>query len=694
MIRAPRWLEDGWERLLGADPGQLRVWFALRLALVASLTVMGLVGINYWGTMPIGGIGLGFILAQFSAVAVRDRTRGGQVVSTVISALAALFGAALGSLVGPYPIGSDVVLVMLVIAATAIRPVGPRAMAAGILAFIGFYINLIIHVPLGQLPLDVAAVSYTIVVVLLVRLVILPDRPRTAVPRVLGSVRWQAARVLETVREMILRGGTGRKWSERLVRRNARLEEAIEAAEDQIQQFGGKSAEEGWNRLSETIVELQVQVQRITRLCSAGDPLPRTSPVTGQLARASAALGLQPRDPQRPAPHCSGGAVAGGRMAEIDDAFDRLSAIVAKLPRESPAVLAAAQEPVSAEADDAGQAEASGQDAPKQPFWSRLLPTVRQPIQVGVATGLAIAAGHAVSGRRWYWSVLAVFIVFLGTTSRATTLTKAAQRVLGTLLGAGVGILVAEAVHGQPKLIVALALLADTFAFYAFQTAYSVMIFWITIMIALLFSLLGFFRPELLALRFDETAVGAISGIVVAVLLLPHRTSDAVRTAGLDFLQAVHGALDSLPAATQRAAQAGKSRKVARAIQGLRAAAGPLGRGWVAVTSLEIRLAVQAAMATSYWMHEVAIRLRDHAPADVPPQFGPGLEDLKVAVEKVRQAIGEGQEPPRVRLQFDDAARAPALADLAALAAAIDRYAQALDRVTRQRRKRTLPWKQ
>ncbi|MGH7041846.1 MAG: FUSC family protein, partial [Acetobacteraceae bacterium] len=516
MRRILRPLEDGWEWLMGADPGQLRIAFALRLALMATITVLGLIGIGLWGRMPIGAIGLGFMIAQFNAGAVRDPTRWGQALTTVVVALAGLAGATLASLIAPWPVGSDVMLVALVFAATAAHAAGPRAMAAGMLGFIGFYLNLIIQVKLAEVPFEVAAAAYAACVALLVRLVILPERPGHSLPRVLRSVRRQAARLLEAVIAVTDAGG-GHGWSQRLTRRSARLEEAIEAVEDQIERLGGSPAEHGWNRLSMELEDLQTHVLRIARLCRPGKAAAPHPRFVGGMAHAIAALGLS-------APEHRVQAAGGTLPADHDDALTRLAGAIERLPTRPRAILAAARERVAAPVTDDDAAKPTASAA--EPWPARLLALLRQPVQVAVATGAAIAAGHAVSGQRWYWSVLAVFIVFAGTASRTTTLTKAAQRVLGTLLGVGAGILIAEAVLGDPKLIVALALVCDVIAFYAFQTAYGVMIFWITIMIALLYGLLGAFRPELLAIRFDETAVGAAAGIIVALTLLPRRTSD------------------------------------------------------------------------------------------------------------------------------------------------------------------------
>ena len=69
----------------------------------------------------------------------------------------------------------------------------------------------------------------------------------------------------------------------------------------------------------------------------------------------------------------------------------------------------------------------------------------RQAIQVAVAASLAIVTGELVSPSRWYWAVIAAFVVFAGTKSWGETLTKGWQRVFGTVLGVPSGVLVASA---------------------------------------------------------------------------------------------------------------------------------------------------------------------------------------------------------------------------------------------------------
>jgi uncharacterized membrane protein YccC len=66
-------------------------------------------------------------------------------------------------------------------------------------------------------------------------------------------------------------------------------------------------------------------------------------------------------------------------------------------------------------------------------------------------------------------------------------------------------------------------------AFYFMKVTYSLMTFWISTMLALMYGLLGEFTYGLLLLRIEETAVGAVIGIAAAVLVLPVNTRAKIR---------------------------------------------------------------------------------------------------------------------------------------------------------------------
>jgi uncharacterized membrane protein YccC len=79
-------------------------------------------------------------------------------------------------------------------------------------------------------------------------------------------------------------------------------------------------------------------------------------------------------------------------------------------------------------------------------------------------------------------------------------------------------------------------------AFYFKGVTYSLMTFWITTMLALLYGLLGEFSYGVLMQRIEETALGAVIGIAVAILVLPTNA----RTAIADDTRAFLTALSSL----------------------------------------------------------------------------------------------------------------------------------------------------
>ncbi len=95
-----------------------------------------------------------------------------------------------------------------------------------------------------------------------------------------------------------------------------------------------------------------------------------------------------------------------------------------------------------------------------------LRPTTRQAVQVSVAASLAIVTGELVSPARWYWAVIAAFVIFAGTNSWGETLTKGWQRLLGTMLGVPCGVLVATLFAGDRTASLALIFVCLFCAFY------------------------------------------------------------------------------------------------------------------------------------------------------------------------------------------------------------------------------------
>lgn len=205
-----------------------------------------------------------------------------------------------------------------------------------------------------------------------------------------------------------------------------------------------------------------------------------------------------------------------------------------------------------------GSAAVTGKMAASGARWNPLSHAplaTRQAVQVALAGALAIILGRQISETRYYWAVLAAFFTFAGATTRSETSIKAFNRFLGTLLGLGLAIVLAEMTRGHAPFMLAVIVLAAMCGFYLINISYAGMIFFVTIIVAQLYSALHEFTPGLLVLRLEETALGAAVGIVVGFFVLPTSTRDTVNAAERAFrgavaevLKATANAWEGLPA--------------------------------------------------------------------------------------------------------------------------------------------------
>ncbi|MGH3423849.1 MAG: FUSC family protein, partial [Nocardioidaceae bacterium] len=154
--------------------------------------------------------------------------------------------------------------------------------------------------------------------------------------------------------------------------------------------------------------------------------------------------------------------------------------------------------------------------------------TTRQAVQVTLAGVIAVVLGRELDSTRYYWAVITAFIAFTGTGTRSEAFLKAFNRVLGTLLGLGAGIWLAQLTAGHTAWMLAVIIASVFFGFYLQRVSYAYMIFFITIMIAQLYGILHQFSDGLLMLRLEETVIGAVAGIAVALLFTPLSTRDTI----------------------------------------------------------------------------------------------------------------------------------------------------------------------
>lgn len=157
--------------------------------------------------------------------------------------------------------------------------------------------------------------------------------------------------------------------------------------------------------------------------------------------------------------------------------------------------------------------------APHGRGWAR--PTTRQALQATAGAAFALVVGQWLSQDRWYWAVGATWWIFVNTASRGETLVRGFRRVLGTVLGMALGLVVAVPLHGAPVPSAVLVAVCVFGIFYAAAVSYTWMMLAVTLMAELLYGLLGVLDPGLIVLRLAETGVGALGAALGVALILP-----------------------------------------------------------------------------------------------------------------------------------------------------------------------------
>jgi uncharacterized membrane protein YgaE (UPF0421/DUF939 family) len=183
-----------------------------------------------------------------------------------------------------------------------------------------------------------------------------------------------------------------------------------------------------------------------------------------------------------------------------------------------------------------------------------LLLTTRQSVQVGVGTTLAIVGGELLSGQRWYWAVIAAFVVFANTNSRGDLLSRGWGRLVGTVGGVAAGMGLAALTSGHTVLSLVLLFACVFLALYLVRISPGMLAFWITAVLALVYGLIGQFSVQTLVLRIEETLIGVVASVLAAFLVLPKGTREAFREATDEFVdiadEVLEGAVDTVLGAT------------------------------------------------------------------------------------------------------------------------------------------------
>lgn len=527
-----------------SDPGLFRLRRALRVlaAVLLTLAVLALVGLPSTTMTP------GAIVAAIAAFTVTDPKPRQKAITFLLLPVAAGLSVVIEAALRPYPLIVDAAFLAVVFCSVYLRRFALRGFAVGMVAFMTFFIMMLFHATTAQLPALLPAVVIGVACAALSHFVVVRERPERTLGLMTSAFRIQMAQVIDAVGRLI-QGGQADARRERRVRRGMRrIRASVLLIEEQLAESVALGSTGG--RLH--LIATELAVERLSIWASqtvAKEVPPQVRPrlrvelnvLRSLVSRALDSAGVPDEedilrrltDSAWPSGTGSGPGLRGGPPAAI-----REFAVTWIRARRALASLGAPGDPVKNESAEHHQtaeqplgerpekvAEAA---KPSPPAGLRL--TTRQAIQATAAAAAATAMGELVSPQRWYWAVVAAFLVFANTTSRGDILLRGFRRTLGTVLGMVAGIAVAVVLTGDLPLTLLLLFGCVFGAYYLAPVSQSAMMFFITVVLALLYSLLGAFTPQLLQLRLEETAIGIAAGALAAVLILPTHTSATVRS--------------------------------------------------------------------------------------------------------------------------------------------------------------------
>ncbi|MGV9650121.1 FUSC family protein [Streptomyces sp. NPDC003554] len=606
-----------WDRIAASDPGLLRLTAGLRTvcAIALTLAVLAVLGTD------VSHLVAGAIAAMVATFAIREKERPEQAVTLALGLPVALASVSLGALLRSHVVAGDIFFVALIFSAVYGRRFGDRGTALGLIGFQVYFLSLFVGATVSALPGLCGTILLAFGSSALVRFALVPETPAGILDRLRRAFRARFAQLLSAQVALLDAGPDDReKALEEARDRTAALHETAMMIQGWLEQ--GTSDEAVARLVQRRIADAEITAERLGLLLLTarsteradtltlhlpGAPLPSGGPLaehdgttatlrrdlealrllllqpiseargTGLAQVRNRLLGYREEDNLPPGPTAvqdvfrgigeASRAVLGLRMA-LEGPQDETD--------DTPATTRSREELHAEDAAISGSEEAQEEEAERTGLKR---PTTRAAVQVAVGSSLAIVGGEFISSQRWYWAVLTCWIVFINTASTGEILVKGYRRLLGTVFGVVAGIVLAGLVGHHTWTAFALVLVFIFAMFYTAPLSFTLMSFFVTAMLGLLYTLLHTYSTTVLVMRIEETALGAACGIVAAALVLPvhtdRRTDEVLATVLTRLDDVTDAAVDQLsggPAVDLL----DKARDLDQALADLRASTQPL----------------------------------------------------------------------------------------------------------------------
>ncbi|MGA5895722.1 FUSC family protein [Streptomyces venetus] len=549
------------DRIAASDPGLLRLTAGLRTVGAIALTLAVLAALRADVHLLVAGA----MAAMVATFAIREKQLGAQAVTLALGLPVALASVCLGAVLNARLYAGDIFFVVLIFCAVYGRRFGDRGTALGLIGFQVYFLSLFVGATLSSLPALCGVIALAFCSSALLRFAVVPATPTAVLQRLRLAFRARLAQLVSAQLDLLDAGTDEMDKALEAVRDGtARLHESAMMIQSRLDE--GTPDESAARLVQRRIADAEIAAERLglllltARTAERADTLTlhlpgAPAPSVGQSAVPDEATATLRRDLQalrtlvlRAGSGDSGTALAHVRnrllgyrdeenlppaSAAVQDVFRGIGELARAVlglrialdgPQDesddSPATARSREE---LDAEDAA-IDAGGEEAEPAEETGLRRPTTRAAVQVAVGSSLAIVGGELLSTQRWYWAVLTCWIVFLNTASTGEILVKGYRRLLGTVFGVVAGIVLAGLVGQHTWTAFALVLVLIFAMFYVAPLSYTLMSFFVTAMLGLLYTLLHTYSLDVLLLRVEETALGAACGVAAAALVLPVRT--------------------------------------------------------------------------------------------------------------------------------------------------------------------------
>lgn len=649
LLRNLRALLNRWVAV--PDPGFSRLTEAAGATLAATAAVATLVLVfTFAGVSALPPAMFGGMVGMSAVIMPGDVTEAGRRLTTALIVPTAIGAATLGAVVAPSFALSIAVMVVVVLLGVWVGGFGPRLATIGQMAFMSYYFGLLLHFHLALVPAFAVAAIVGAIWAYLFRFIFLAERPDRVLRGGLAAFRARLALMFDPLIDAV----SAARWDpdiNRRVRADMRqLHRCAAFLQGQLRPIdpdaAGPQASSGELRLRLFDTELAANHATATArgVASSGAEISIAlrAELAGMLERAQAHLRQGSRAAsQLSTPPASTSHERPDKAEERPperwpEQARRLHGAIRELlrvartmqdvqtadladPRIAAREVATDTDPSAPQSDPAPKQERSS--AGSQGYGPQAS-TSRRAIQAAAATGLAVLAGTTVTTTHQYWAALAAFLVLGGTETLEETVLKGFERVIGTIAGAAIGFGVTALTGAAPSVVLPLLAFCVFAAMYLRPLSYALMVFWITMMLALLYEFLGTLTAETLEVRAVETVIGAVIAFGAAGLLLPARTRQKVNNDAVAFLQTLDDitgtCLKRLTGTADIASLANQALALDQRFRKLSASAGPLRQiaGALRLDGVERRLT--AAAALTYYARHLIRATETVAPGTAP----------------------------------------------------------------------------